>query len=83
MTTQTINTYSEYIETEHTYQHLCYTARYYRSLIDPNPAPTQCRELIEAREIDRKHYTKQAERIEKEAEALLNKMIEYLHQEAE
>ena len=77
MTTQTINNYSEFTEAERTYQHLCYTARYYRSLINPNPAPTQCQALIDAREMERKHCTKQAERIEKEAEALLNNMIEY------
>jgi len=75
---------AEFYEAEQTYQHRRYTARWYRSLIITTPPTDQTpRALIEAREIDRKHFTKQAEKADKEADAILEMMNEYENREAE
>lgn len=63
MTTETINNQAQYNAYFNTFQHLCYTARHYRSLINP--------------------ATKKAEQLEKEAEVIRLKLIEYEEREPE
>lgn len=79
---QTINTPAEYKENVNTFNQLCYTARFYRDLINDIPSNDfipQARQPY--RELDRAYYAKQAERADKEAQAVLIKLNEYENRE--
>ena len=79
-----INTRAEFYAAEKTYQHLRYTARYYRSLISEIPTAEFINEARQPyREADRKYYTRQEAKADKEADVILEMMNEYESREAE
>lgn len=79
-----INTLAEFYAAEQTYQHLRYTARYYRELIKEIPAPEYIAPARQAyREADRRYYAKQAAKADKEAEEILERLNEYENREVE
>lgn len=85
MTTETINNQAQYNAYYNTFLHLRYTARHYRSLINP-ATPTQpdlLLELIDGVDNQRKYFTKKAEQLEKEAEVIRLMLIEYEEREPE
>lgn len=82
---ETINNQAQYNAYFNTFQHLCYTARHYRSLINPAtpPPPDLLLELIDGVDKQRKYFTKKAEQLENKAEAIRLKLIEYEEREPE
>lgn len=85
MTPETINNLAQYNAYFNTFQHLCYTARHYRSLINPAtpPPPDLLLELIDGVDYNRKCFAEKAEQLEKEAEVIRLKLIEYEEREPE
>lgn len=83
-TAEHISTRAEYYEAERTYQHLRYTARYYRSLISEIPTAEFIHEARQPyREADRRYYAQQAAKADKEAEEILERLNDYENREAE
>jgi len=80
----TIKTRSDYYNAERTYQQLRFTAHYYRDLLKAIPDSEYIPSARKPyRESDRKYYIKQANKADKEADLILDKLIEYENKEAE
>ena len=79
-----ITNQAEFYAAENTYQHLRYTARYYRELIKEIPAPEYIAPARQAyREADRRYYARQEAKADKKADVILEMMNEFENREAE